>query len=180
MPSLLMLAGIAVYCGIAARFRWLAPLPLLAVVLFCTGIAFDAFFVTWWPITLSLTSSVRRTIKRGEPEAWAASCATAGGWLAGFAVWVALLTHPCCGGQPHWGLIGAPAAGALVSLALAARRSSPYLDRDRTPRLALDAALGLARLVVPLGLMWLFAWVAVGGEAARYEDRWRNGNAAPP
>jgi hypothetical protein len=179
-PSLLMLAGIAAYCGVAARFRWPAPLPLLAVFLLSTGIALDAFPVTWWPITLSLTASVRSAAKRGELEAFPASCAAASGWLAGFAAYVAWATRPCCGGRPHWLLTGAPAAGALVSFALAARRRSPYPDHDRVPRLALDAALGFARLMLPLVFLLLGAWAVGASEGARYRERWDNGNAAPP
>lgn len=173
-PSLLMLAGVATYVGVMARFRWPTPLPLLAVLLFCTGTALDAFFVTWWPITVSLTSSIRRAAKRGEQEAWSASCAAAGGWLAGFAAWVAWALKHCCGGPTHWVLIGLPAVGALVSFALVARRTTPYRNLDRVPLLALDATLGFARLILPMSLIVLGASLVGSSETERYRDRWEN------
>lgn len=172
--SWLMLAGVAVYVGLVTYLRCPAPLPLLAVLLFCSGIAFDAFFVTWWPVTVSLAGSIRRAVKRGEHEAWSTSCATAGGWLAAIAAGVAWVFQPCCGGPRPWLLIGLPMVGALVSFALAAPRRSQYRDPDRVPRLVLDATLGFARLALPLILMFLVGWMVTAGEGKRYQDRWDN------
>ena len=175
--SLLMPAGIAAYCGLAARYRWPFPLALLAVPLIASGRAWDAYDLTWWPITVSLTGLARRVAKQSELEAWPNACAAAGGWLAGFAACVALITKPCCGNQPHWVLIGAPVAGALIFFALAARQYSTYPNGVRS--LAFEAARGLARLALLLVLLMLAGWAMLSGDLQRYQDRWRNVDAAP-
>jgi hypothetical protein len=175
--SLLMSLGIAAFCGLAARYRWPVPLALLAVPLIASGRALEAYQLTWWPVTVSLTGLARRAAKQSELEAWPNTCAAAGGWLAGFAVCVVLVTKPCCGEQTHWVLIGAPVAGALIAFALAARQHSAYPNGVQS--LAFEAARGLARLALLLVLLALAGWAMLAGEAQRYQDRWRNVDAAP-
>lgn len=172
-----MTVGIAAYCGLAARYRFPVPVALLAVPLIASGYALDAYAITWWPVTVSLTGLVRRAAKQSELEAWPNTCAAAGAWLVGFAAWVALITKPCRGEQTHWVLIGAPVAGALLFFALAALQHSTYPHGVRT--LAFAAALGMGRLALLLILLMLAGWVMVAGEAQRYQDRWRNSDAAP-
>ena len=68
-------------------------------------------------------------------------------------------------------------AGALISFALAARQHSAYPNGVQS--LAFEAALGLARLALPLILLMLAGWAMFAGEAQRYQDRWGNSDAAP-
>lgn len=175
--SLLMSLGMAAYCGFAARFRLPVPLLLLAVPLVASGWALDAYILTWWPITISLTGLARRAAKQSELEAWPNTCAAAGGWLGGIAVWVALITESFRGEPTQWLLIGAPVAGALIFFVLAARQYSTYPNGIRS--LAFEAARGLVRLTLLFVLVALAGWAMMAGERRRYEDRWQNMDTAP-
>lgn len=175
--SLLMSLGVAAFCGVAARYRWPVPLLLLAVALMASGLALEAYALTWWPVTVSLTGLARRVAKQSELEAWPNACAAAGGWLVGVAAWVALVTKLSSGEQTHWVLIGAPVAGALIAFALAVRQHSAYPNGLRS--LAFEAARGLARLALLLVLLGLAVEAMFGREAERYQERWRNIDAAP-